>query len=226
VLAAAVNGRTAPSARTAANARTAVSAAALLLLTACRGLPEPEEANRALMLLHDYDRWGWAIGILLIWADVLLPIPQTAVVAALGIVYGTWLGGAIGAVGLVSGGLLGYALMRTAAGRFAHRFIAPRRREKMERLFEQGGAWAIILTRSLPYSVPEAMTLLAGLARMPIRGFTTSLVLGSVPTAFVFAAVGAGWADQPLLALSVSYVVPIPLLPLALYLVRRRAERR
>jgi uncharacterized membrane protein YdjX (TVP38/TMEM64 family) len=210
----------------AANARLAVTAAALLLLSACRGLPEPEEANRALMLLHDYDRWGWAIGILLIWADVLLPIPQTAVVAALGIVYGTWLGGAIGAVGLVSGGLLGYALMRTAAGSFAHRFIAPRRREKMERLFEQGGAWAIILTRSLPYSVPEAMTLLAGLARMPILAFTTALVLGSVPTAFVFAAVGAGWADQPLLALSVSYVVPIPLLPLALYLVRRRAERR
>jgi len=48
--------------------------------------------------------------------------------------------------------------------------------------------------------------------------------LGSVPTAFVFAAIGAGWANQPILALGVSYVLPILLLPIALYLVRRRAR--
>ena len=34
-----------------------------------------------------------------------------------------------------------------------------------------------------------------------------------MPTAFAFAAIGAGWADQPILALVVSYVLPILLLP-------------
>jgi len=58
---------------------------------------------------------------------------------------------------------------------------------------------------------------------MPMRKFTTALTIGSVPTAFAFAAIGAGWADQPTLALVVSYVVPILLLPIALYLMRRRA---
>jgi hypothetical protein len=44
-----------------------------------------------------------------------------------------------------------------------------------------------------------------------------------VPAAFAFAAIGAGWADQPVLALAVSYVLPILLLPIALYLMRLRA---
>jgi uncharacterized membrane protein YdjX (TVP38/TMEM64 family) len=89
-------------------------------------------------------------------------------------------------------------------------------------LFHRGGAWAIVLTRSLPYSVPEAMVFLAGLAGMPIRKFTVALTTGSVPTAFAFAAIGACWADQPILALAVSYVLPILLLPIALYLMRLR----
>jgi uncharacterized membrane protein YdjX (TVP38/TMEM64 family) len=88
----------------------------------------------------------------------------------------------------------------------------------------KGGTWAIILTRSLPYSVPEAMVFLAGLARVPIRPFTAALTIGSVPTALVFAAIGAGWADQPIVALVVSYVLPILLLPVALYLIRLRAQ--
>jgi hypothetical protein len=51
-----------------------------------------------------------------------------------------------------------------------------------------------------------------------------ALTFGSVPTAFAFAAIGAGWADQPIVALIVSYVLPMLLLPIALYLMRLRAS--
>jgi uncharacterized membrane protein YdjX (TVP38/TMEM64 family) len=161
----------------------------------------------------------------LIWADLLLPIPQTAVIAALGIIYGTLLGGLLGSLSLITGGLFGYALMFTSARRLVQRFTGPRSLHKMEGLFDRCGAWAIVLTRSLPYSVPEAMVFFAGLAGMPMRRFTAALTIGSVPTAFVFAAIGAGWADQPILALVVSYVLPIFLLPIALYLMRRLRAR-
>jgi uncharacterized membrane protein YdjX (TVP38/TMEM64 family) len=130
----------------------------------------------------------------------------------------------LGSVGLISGGLLGYLLMHTSARRILLRFTGPQSLKRMESLFERAGAWAIVLTRSLPYSIPEAMVFLAGLAGMGIRKFTVALTVGSVPTAFAFAAIGAGWADQPILALTVSYVLPIVLLPIALYLMRLRSS--
>ncbi len=195
-----------------------------LVLASCATLPTPQEANDAVLTLREYESWAWALGIALIWADLVLPVPQTAVIAALGIIYGTVLGGLLGSLGLISGGLLGYLLMLTSARRYVHRFVGPRSLHRMESLFDQGGAWAIVLTRSLPHSVPEAMVFLAGLAGMPIGRFIAALTVGSVPTAFVFAAIGAGWAHQPILALVLSYGLPILLLPIALYLMWLRAQ--
>lgn len=195
-----------------------------LVLASCATIPTPQEANDAVLELRKSGSWAWALGIALVWADLVLPIPQTAVIAALGIIYGTLIGGLLGSIGLITGGLLGYGLMFTSARRFAQRVAGPGSLRKMESLFDRGGAWAIILTRSLPYSVPEAAVFIAGLAGMPMRKFTVALTVGSLPTAFAFAAIGAGWADQPILALTVSYVLPILLLPIALYLIRPRAQ--
>jgi uncharacterized membrane protein YdjX (TVP38/TMEM64 family) len=197
-----------------------VIAVGILTLGACAELPTAQQANEAVLTLRQYEGWAWAAGIVLIWADVVLPVPQTSVIAALGIIYGTFLGGLVGTVGLVTGGLLGYGLMLTAARRLVKRMTALR---KMESLFAQRGAWAIVLTRSLPYSVPEVMVFLAGIAGMPLKEFAAALVVGSVPVAFVFAAIGAQWAEQPIVALLVSYVLPVALLPAVLYLLRRRA---
>ena len=115
-------------------------------LASCATIPTPQEANDAVLTLREYDSWAWALGIALIWADLVLPVPQTAVIAALGIIYGTLLGGLLGSVGLITGGLLGYRLMRTSARRLG----APLRRAAVSAqdgaLFDQSGAWAIVLT--------------------------------------------------------------------------------
>ena len=177
-----------------------------------------------MLMLQNYGTWGWAVGIAVIWADLVLPIPQTAAIAALGIIYGTVLGGLLGSIGLISGGLVGYGLMFTSARRLAQRFAGRASLHKVERLFDRGGAWAIILTRSLPYSVPEAVVFLAGIAGMPMRQFTAALTIGSVPVAFAFAGIGAASADQPILALAVSHALSIVLLPIAIYLMRRRGR--
>ena len=38
--------------------------------------------------IKDYGVWPWLAGIFLLVADILLPIPATAVMAALGLIYG------------------------------------------------------------------------------------------------------------------------------------------
>lgn len=204
--------------------RSALIAAALMsiALASCAELPTAQEANDTVLTLRQYEGWAWAVGIALIWADVVLPVPQTAVIAALGIIYGTWLGGLLGSLGLITGGLLGYALMGTSARRLAQRLARPGSLQKWERWFDRGGAWAIVLTRSFPYSIPEVMVFLAGLGGMPLAKFTMALTVGSVPIGFAFAAIGAGWADRPIVALVVSYVLPLLLLPIALHVMRSR----
>ncbi|MEO1493864.1 MAG: hypothetical protein AAFV19_17055 [Pseudomonadota bacterium] len=50
--------------------------------------------------------WAWAAGLALIVSDVVLPVPSTAVMAALGIIYGPVLGGAISAMASILAGSL------------------------------------------------------------------------------------------------------------------------
>ena len=68
--------------------------------------------NEVVLQLREYRMWAWALGIGAIWADLVLPVPQTAVIGALGILYGPVGGGLLGSVGLITAGLLGYALAR------------------------------------------------------------------------------------------------------------------
>jgi uncharacterized membrane protein YdjX (TVP38/TMEM64 family) len=72
-----------------------------VVLASCAKIPTPQEANDAVLELRKYENWAWAVGIALIWVDLVLPVPQTAVIAALGIIYGTLLGGLLGSLGLL-----------------------------------------------------------------------------------------------------------------------------
>jgi uncharacterized membrane protein YdjX (TVP38/TMEM64 family) len=65
----------------------------------------------------------------------------------------------------------------------------------------------VALSRWLPL-LPEVIACLAGLTRMPLRTFTLSLAVGSVPMGFVYAAIGAAGQSRPGLALSLSIIVP------------------
>jgi hypothetical protein len=58
-----------------------------LVLASCATIPTSQEANDAVLVLRTYESWAWAVGIALICADLVLPVPQTAVIAALGIIY-------------------------------------------------------------------------------------------------------------------------------------------
>jgi hypothetical protein len=53
-----------------------------LVLASCATIPTPQDANDAVLSLRKYGSWAWALGIALVWADLVLPIPQTAVIAA------------------------------------------------------------------------------------------------------------------------------------------------
>ena len=107
-----------------------------LVLSSCGRIPTAQEANDAVLTLRQYEGWAWALAIVLIWADVVLPVPQTAVIAALGMIYGTLIGALLGSLGLITSGLLGYVLMLTSARRYVQRFVGSQSLHKLERLFD------------------------------------------------------------------------------------------
>jgi len=151
--------------------------------------------------------WGWLGGIGILMADLFLPVPGTAVMSALGFVYGPWVGGVVSAAGSFLSGTLAYGLTRWLDVRWVARLAGERELERCRALFESSGAWLVALSRWLPI-LPEVVACLAGLSRMRGRIFFPALACGSVPLGFVFAAIGAAGQDHPGLALGLSAVLP------------------
>ncbi|MCB1235626.1 MAG: VTT domain-containing protein [Verrucomicrobiae bacterium] len=175
--------------------------------------------------LSDFGPWAWAAGIGLLVADLFLPVPGTAVIAALGYVYGVWVGGLLGAAGSILSGLLAYGLCRKLGHRAAEWIAGREDLKKGEHLFGgAAGGFIVALSRWLPV-MPEVVACLAGLARMPFGRFTVALCCGGLPLGFAFAAVGAAGRANPGVAIALSAALPPVLWSIARPLLNRHRRR-
>ncbi len=181
-------------------------------------------AEAAAGWLRHYGAWAWAAGIALLVSDLFLPIPATAVMTALGLVYGALLGGLIGAAGSVLAGAAGYLLCRALGRAMAARILGARGLAEGERLFRTLGGWLVVLSRWLPV-FPEVVACMAGLTRMPPATFMLALACGVLPLSFAFAALGSAGQGHPGLALAASALAP-PLLWLLVRPVFDKLQRR
>jgi uncharacterized membrane protein YdjX (TVP38/TMEM64 family) len=182
------------------------------------------EPTRAQEWIRERGALGWLAVIGLLVVDLFLPIPATGVMSAAGFVYGPWFGGFISFVGSFLAGLLAYGLSRAFGIRAAEWLAGKEGLAENEALFQRAGPWLIILSRWLPV-LPEVVSCLAGLARMPFFLFLVALVCGTLPPAFTYAAVGALFDSEPLWALLLSVLLPV-LLWLAFRPFLRARQRR
>ncbi len=171
--------------------------------------------------MREFGDWAWLAGLGLIASDIALPVPATAVMTALGIVYGPLLGGAISAGGTMLAGLIGYGICRSIGPRTAERLAGAAGFAEARVLFDRWGGWLVAGSRWLPV-LPETISFLAGLTAMPFRRYLAALACGAVPLGFVFAAAGHFGADNVPLTLAISAVAPLALwLALRPFLTRR-----
>jgi uncharacterized membrane protein YdjX (TVP38/TMEM64 family) len=172
------------------------------------------EGSQGVEWLRSYGRWAWAAGIALLCADLILPIPATGVMAALGILYGPVLGGLLAAAGSCIAGLIAYGVTRLLGKRAAQFLVGQRDLERAERFFDRAGGWAVALSRWLPL-LAEVIACLAGLAGMRPGRFVVALICGALPMGLTFATIGAAGADRPVLAIVISIIAPALLWPIA-----------
>lgn len=187
------------------------------------GLGTALSADNTTERLRGWGSWAWAAGMALIVSDIMLPIPATAVMAALGVIYGPVIGGLLSTAGTMIAGTLGYALFRLLGPGVARRLAGVEGLATAERLFERWGGWIVAGSRWMPI-LPETIAGLAGLARMPFWRFEAALACGGLPMGLAAAAIGHFGADRPWLALAASALLPLALWPLAHRLIRQ-AER-
>ncbi len=170
--------------------------------------------------LQDAGPWAWAAGILLLVGDLVLPVPGTIVISALGFVYGVAMGGAVASIGLILAGMTGYGAGRLFGEKFARKWLGDDDYEKGKQLFENGGGWVVAMSRALPI-LPEVVSCTAGLVRMPFGRFMASLTCGSVPMGFVFSAIGSAGRETPAWAFALSLILPAVLWLIAIKLQKR-----
>jgi uncharacterized membrane protein YdjX (TVP38/TMEM64 family) len=163
-------------------------------------------------LLQSYGEWAWAAGMVLIISDLVLPVPATAVISALGMIYGPWLGGLLGGIGSMAAGLVAYGGCRLLGTRALQFLVGDRSLVKLRRFFDRFGLAAIALSRWMPI-LPEALACLAGCARMRWVPFLVALACGSFAMGFAFSFLGDAYLDRPTLGLTISALIPIALWP-------------
>jgi uncharacterized membrane protein YdjX (TVP38/TMEM64 family) len=152
--------------------------------------------------------FAWLIGVGLLIVDLLLPIPASSVISALGSVYGVVLGGLIGVMGMVLSGFIGFFLARSIGTKVLSYLATETELQRFRSFFERWGSGAIVVSRSVPV-LSETIAILAGFSGMPVLLFLLSLVLGAIPASFLFAYVGYAMRDIPQYAMLLSAVIPL-----------------
>ncbi len=158
--------------------------------------------------LEHFGPWVWLAAVGLIIADIFVPIPVTLIITAMGQTYGPIWGGVIGTLGSFSAGVIAYGMTRLLGQRFA-RWLLAEELESAERFFVEKGAFAVACSRWLPL-LPEAISCMAGLARMPFGKYCMALFCGAAPMCFAYAAL-AGTSDNRIIPLTISILLPIPI---------------
>jgi len=165
--------------------------------------------------LRQYGDWAWMAAIILLMADLLLPLPATLIMSALGYIYGPVSGGLLSALGSFMAGSLGYWLCRWMGEKAAITLLGQKDYDKGRNLANNVGGWIVVLSRWLPV-FPEVVSCMAGLTRMRAGYFHLALLCGSVPLGFTYALVGSAGLTHPWLAIGLSAGLP----PLIWILVR------
>ena len=130
------------------------------------------------------------LGLGLLTADVVLPVPASVVMVAHGALFGLVPGAALSLLGGVSAALAGFALGRRGRG-IVERVTTPAARARADRLLTRWGPWAVASTRAVPV-LAETVAVLAGTSPMRWSVMIWAGAAGTAVPALVYAAAGAG----------------------------------
>ena len=166
-------------------------------------LAMPEDYAELVTWLRAQGDYAWAVGLLLILGDALLPVPSAPAMFAMGVIYGPVLGTLISGTAMVLASLIGYGSLKLLGRGAAVRIIGEADLERTERFYERWGMIAVIFGRAIG-GPAEWAVIFAGLSNMPFRKVLGAISIGAYVASAVVASLGAMSVFEPALALAIS----------------------
>lgn len=158
--------------------------------------------------LEKFRSLGPIPGILLTFMKSFVPpLPTVLIVGVNAAVYGFWPGFIYSWIGLVSGCLLTFLVVRKISGsRYLDKWAAKPKVQRGMRWIQRNGFSYVFLLGILPVGPFVAVNMAAGIARMHIRSYLLAVTLGKGIMVFCVSFVGANFMEfinQPLLLVGV-----------------------
>jgi uncharacterized membrane protein YdjX (TVP38/TMEM64 family) len=128
-------------------------------------------------------------GVLLLVADVFLPVPSSLVMVAHGALFGLTVGTILSLVGCVAAALTGFAVGR-AGNDAIRRWVTPAEHDRAGAMLRRWGVVAIAVSRPVPI-LAETIAILAGSSPLTWRQVAVSAAVGSLVPSLAYAWAGA-----------------------------------
>ncbi|MFC3879703.1 TVP38/TMEM64 family protein [Algoriphagus namhaensis] len=129
-----------------------------------------------------------SLGVILLAADVLLPVPSSLIMITNGALFGVILGAALSLLGATLSILIGW-LLGKASDRWTRKLLGEEGLQQGQHFLKKWGNLAIIVSRPIPV-LAETMTIVCGSLGYPMWKTLTYGVLGLIPTCLFYAYTG------------------------------------
>jgi uncharacterized membrane protein YdjX (TVP38/TMEM64 family) len=139
--------------------------------------------------LNQRSAWAAALGVGLLVADVLLPVPSSLVMVAHGALFGVVIGTLLSLLGSTGAAVFGFWIGRRG-GRLLERLVPLRERQRADSMLERWGLLAVIVTRPIPL-LAETVAIMAGASPLGWGRTALAALFGSLPPALLYALTGA-----------------------------------
>lgn len=134
-----------------------------------------------------------SLGVGLLIADVLLPVPSSLVMVAHGALFGVVTGTVLSLLGSLGAALFGFAIGRRG-GKLLERVVTPEERVRADQILARWGALAVVVTRPVPL-LAETVAIMAGASPLGWGRMAAAALAGSIAPSLLYALTGAAVAN-------------------------------
>ena len=169
---------------------------------------EASLSQQAFLEQHRNNSDAWLIASGMLIGDLILPVPASGIMAAIGNIYGITTGFIINFCAFTGSSLLAY-LLALLFSRSGSKWLCSK--EEMNRYrewFDSWGGHAVIVSRLFPI-LPEVTALTAGFTRMNFKKYVIALTAGSAPVCFLYTWLGYSTREEPFWGIIIAVSIPL-----------------